>query len=242
MGMSYFISDAHLGAESQEKERAKREKLLSFLDYTTSAENLFILGDFFDFWFDYKTVIFREYFDILCKLAELVQKGVKVHFFGGNHDWWAFEGGILSEIGVKVYHSPAEIVVDGKKFFMGHGDGIAPSDWGYRNFLAPLLRNRVSVFLFRLVPPPMAWWISRAVSFTSKLYTQKRNLRLEEEYREFAARKIAENFDFVVFGHLHIPILEKIGGGVYANSGDFFQNFTYLVFDGQNLELKRWER
>ena len=134
MGMSYFISDAHLGAESQEKERAKREKLLSFLDYISSAENLFILGDFFDFWFDYKTVIFREYFDVLCKLAELVQKGVKVHFFGGNHDWWAFEGSILSEIGIDVHRRPAEIIIDGKRFFMGHGDGIAPSDWDTETF------------------------------------------------------------------------------------------------------------
>ncbi len=242
MALSYFISDVHLGAESRQREEAKREKLVRLLTSLDSADNLFILGDFFDFWFDYGSVLFREYFDILCVLRSLSRSGVKMHFFGGNHDWWAFDGGILArEIGAKIYRRPAEILIESKRFFLAHGDGIARSDWGYRNLLAPVLRNPVSIALFRLVPPPVAWMVAKLVSSSSKLYTQKRNLRFEAEYEEFARAKIAGGVDFVIFGHLHIPILKQIDGGVYANCGDFFQNFTYIVFDGEKLHLRRFE-
>jgi len=241
MGKSFFISDVHLGAEPFDKEIGKRTKLARFFKkiLDDDTENLFILGDFFDFWFDYRKTIFREYFDILCRLQEIVRMGVKIHFFGGNHDWWMFEDGFFArELDAKIYHKPTAVEIHSKKFFIGHGDGIAPSDWGYRNLLAPILRNPISIFLFRLIPSEWARSISKRVSSTSKLYTQERNLHFELEYEEFARKKIADGIDYVIFGHLHLPTLKKIDGGIYANSGDFYQNFTYIVFDGENLELK----
>ncbi|MCD6595883.1 UDP-2,3-diacylglucosamine diphosphatase [bacterium] len=240
MGKSFFISDVHLGAESSEKEIDKRAKLIRFLELISdeNAQNLFILGDFFDFWFDYKKIIFREYFDILCQLKKLAQNGVQIHFFGGNHDWWMFENGFFArELDAKIYYEPTIIEINSKIFLLGHGDGIAPSDWGYRNLLAPILRNPVSIFLFRLIPAEYARSISRIVSSKSKLYTQERNLHFETEYEEFARTKIADGIDYVIFGHLHLPTLKKIDSGIYANSGDFYQNFTYIVFDNETLEL-----
>jgi len=240
MGKIFFISDAHLGVESLSKETAKLEKLHKFFKIAaTESDTLIILGDFFDFWFDYKTVCLTEYFEILCELRNLNSSGVEILFFGGNHDWWASEKGILGkDIGMKIYKEPTILEFYNKKFFLGHGDGIAQSDWGYRVFLRPILRNRISTFLFRLLPAEWARSIAKIVSSANKLYIKKVTPEFEKEYKDFAKNTISDGIEFVILGHIHKPQINIFSDGVYAHTGDFFEHFSYLVFDGANLELK----
>ena len=240
----FFISDAHIGAESSEQERIKTEKLFRFFDIVASEGSaVYILGDFFDFWFDYRKVIPSKYFKILCKLASLADAGVEIHIFGGNHDWWMKKNGFFARnFGIKIHPKPMRTKIFGKRFFLAHGDGIAPSDWGYRDILCPILRNPLSVWLFGLLPAEWGLALAKLVSSSSKLYTEKRNLRFEQEYENFAQKIIADGVDYVVMGHLHIVVNAKLNGGIYANIGDFFKNFSYAEFDGEKFEIKTIEQ
>lgn len=234
---SYFISDAHIGAECEEKEAAKREKLLKFFELVEKdGKLLFILGDFFDFWFEYSTVVHKKYFEILCRLKNISDKSIEVNFLCGNHDLWA--GKSFEEItGAKVHNKILERDICGKKFFLSHGDGIAKCDWGYRLFLKPLLKCPVLISLFRLIHPDLAWKISRIISSSSRLYNEKRNLKFEDEYKEFAKKLLSQKFDFVVLGHIHTPQKIEFDSGTYILLGDFFKNFTYGVFDGSSFSI-----
>jgi len=239
----FFISDAHIGAGDIQQENLKLDKLKKFADIAIAeGETLFILGDFFDFWFEYKRTVFIRNFDALCILKKIADAGVQMHFFGGNHDWWMKKKGFFhNELNAKVYRKPATIEIRGKKFFLAHSDGIAPSDWGYRNILKPILRNPLSVWLFRLLPSAIAWRLANFVSSGSRLYTKKRNLRFEKECEEFAQKKIQEGFDFVILAHTHFAVVHQFDNGIYMNIGEFFEQFNYAEFDGNNLILKRIE-
>ena len=242
MKKAFFISDAHIGAESPQRERSKAEKLNKFFDIVKSdGKILFILGDFFDFWFDYKKIIFSEHFPVLKELADVSGAGIEIHIFGGNHDWWMQQNGFLGrEIGATIHRKPTTMNILDKKFFLAHGDGIAPSDWGYRNLLCPILRNPVSVFLFGLLPAEWGFSLAKLVSSSSKLYTEKRNLRFEREYEDFARKMIEERgIDYVIMGHLHLPLEKNFNKGKYVNIGDFYKNFTYATFDGKDIKIER---
>jgi len=243
MRKAFFISDVHLGVESQQRERLKTEKLDKFFNTVEKeGEQLFILGDFFDFWFDYRSVIFADYFQVLCKLKRVAESGTKIHIFGGNHDWWFSKKGFFSKkLNAEIYNNPAVVEIFGKKFFLAHGDGIAPSDRGYRWLLKPILRNPISIWLFGLLPAELGRILARITSSGSKLYTEKRNLSFEREYEEFAHEKLRQDTDFVIMGHLHIPTVIKFEEGTYINSGDFYKNFSYVEFDGYELMLKKIE-
>ncbi len=251
MGLAFFISDAHIGAEDEDRRERKNRMLAKFFEKVyREGEVLFIVGDFFDFWFDYKAVLFTEHFEALCWLHRLAQRGVELHVFGGNHDWWFRDDGFFAQkLSAKIYREPSVVELFGRRFLIGHGDGLARSDWSYRLLLRPLLRNRLLVSLFRLVPAEWARALARLVSAGSRTCAEKydlkrkRNERFEPEYEEFARRALAEDVDFVVLGHLHIPVVKEFEGGVYVNLGDFFENFTYGRYDGDTgrFELLRIE-
>ncbi len=242
MSKAYFISDSHFGAETPEREAHKREMFARFASQIENDAQLFILGDFFDFWFDYNTIVLREFVPLLFELKKLTSRGVKVKFFGGNHDWWVSHTGILAhECGIEFFANATEIEILGARFFIGHGDGIAPSDWGYRVLLKPFLRNRVNIALFKLIPASVARALARKVSSSSKLYTQERNAHFEGEYRSFAQKLFEQNIDHVIFGHLHLPIFETFeqNGKIhfYCNTGDFYKNFSYAIFENARLHF-----
>lgn len=243
MGKVFFISDAHIGAESPERERMKQDKLSQFFNIVAEeAVALYILGDFFDFWFDYRKTIFCEHFDALCALTAIADKGIDIHIFGGNHDWWIGKKGYLSKrLSARTYDKPTLCEIMEKKLFIGHGDGIAPSDWGYRNILCPILRNPVSIWLFGLLPAEWGLALAKMASSSSRLYNEKRNFKLEREYEEFAHKKLQDGADYVIFGHLHLPIMKEYDCGTYVNIGDFFRNFSYAVFDGEKISLRQIE-
>ena len=235
---TYFFSDAHLGLGSLEENRERELRLIRFLDFIKrDAEQIFIVGDLFDYWFEYKTVVPKKYFRLFAKLAELTERGIGISFIAGNHDFWVKDY-FRDELGMDVHLEPIEIEIRGKKFFIHHGDGLLKDDIGYK-ILKIILRNKLNIFLYSLIHPDISGWIARWSSRTSRRYTSKRTYE-GNGMTEFAAQKLKEGFDFVVMGHNHVPSHQKIGNGVYVNLGDWIFKNTYAVFDGKQLELKKW--
>lgn len=230
----YFISDAHLGAEEKEKEKIKEEKLVSFLNrIKADGESLYILGDMFEFWFEYKNVIPKDHFKILSKLKALIDSGMKVNYVVGNHDFWL--GDFLTEqIGIRIFKDPIDVNHQGKKIFIAHGDGLAKWDWGYR-ILKRILRNRVNIFLYRQISPDISYPLAKFVAGKSRTQADRREVSYLDDYRNFAYAKIRQGFDAVILAHTHVPALENLTRcsvdslrrGIYLNIGDWFRHFTY---------------
>jgi UDP-2,3-diacylglucosamine hydrolase len=237
---TYFFSDAHLGIGTKEEDREKERVLIRFLDTVErDGEHLFIVGDLFDYWFEYRTVVPKGYFRLFSKLADLSEAGIKVMYLAGNHDFW-LRTYFRDELGMEVYPDPIERVILGKRFYIHHGDGLLKTDTGYR-ILKRVLRNKINIFLFSLVHPDLAGRIARWSSQKSRQHTSKRSFE-GGDMVEFAEGKIGEGFDFVVMGHHHVPCVRNIGSGVYVNLGDWITEQTYAVFDGKRMSLKKWSK
>jgi len=233
----YFFSDAHLGEADKSKEELKIKKIFSFLDIVKNdGEKLFILGDLFDFWFEYKHAIPKEHLRLVFHLAALIESGVEVHYMSGNHDFWL--GEFLSrEAGIIIHRDYYETTEQGKRLFLIHGDGIATSDWGYR-ILKRILRSRVNIWLYQKLPADWGIPLAKWVSSSSRSYTRGRPPRFLKDYEKYAARKIAEGYDAVIIGHLHHPILQDYEGGTYLNTGDFIEHFSYGRMEAGKLTLE----
>ena len=235
----YFFSDAHLGIGSIDEDRAKEHRLIDFLSSIQhDAEAVYIVGDLFDYWFEYRTVIPKNYFRLLAKLAELADLGIELHFIVGNHDFWMKEY-FTEEFGMKVYTEPIEATLHGKRFYIHHGDGLLKDDLGYK-ILKKILRNKVNIFLYSLIHPDITGGIARWSSRTSRKYTSNRSYE-GSGMGEFAAKKIQEGFDFVIMGHNHVPSRQNIGKGTYINLGDWITSNTYAVYNNTTLNLCAWK-
>lgn len=235
----FFFSDVHLGLHEVQSEREKERRLLSFLDHVQKqAEQVFILGDLFDYWFEYKYVVPRGYHHVLSKLGTLVENDIKVHYLAGNHDFW-LKDFFPNDLGIPVYKDPVSIELYGKKFYLHHGDGLAVNDTGYR-ILKKILRSPISIFLFSLVHPDVTAPIARGSSRTSRAYTGTKDYGETDGMVRYATEKIQQGFDFVIMGHRHQPLEQQIGNGRYINLGDWITFNTYGEYDGRTFELKRW--
>jgi len=240
MRKTYFFSDAHLGIGTPEEDRAKERTIVRFLETVAlDGERLFILGDLFDYWFEYRTVVPKGYFRLFTALANLTESGVKVSYLAGNHDFWIATY-FRDELGMEVFPDPIEQTLHGRRFYLHHGDGLLKSDTGYR-ILKRILRNRTNIALFSLLPPDLATRIARGTSNTSRRHTSKKVYE-GNDMVEFAERKIREGFDYVVMGHNHQSLYRNIGSGVYVNLGDWINERTYAVFDGTTLKLEQWTK
>ncbi|APF17021.1 metallophosphoesterase [Caldithrix abyssi DSM 13497] len=235
---AYFISDLHLGAREIENPELQRERVNGlFAQILKDATHLFVVGDFFDFWFEYKTVIPKQYFPVLFYLQKMREKGIEVHYLAGNHDF--FLGTFFDRyLDVKTHADEAVVELKSKRFFIFHGDGVDPDDKGYR-ILKRILRSAFNQKLFRLIHPDLGIRLAKLVSGTSRKYN-KVNLkkRSEDAYVRFAEQKFAEGFDYVVMGHRHNPLVHEAQGKKYVNLGDWIVNYSYAVFDGNDLKLK----
>ncbi len=244
----YFLSDFHLGAPNAEASLVREKKIIKFLDGIKSdAAQIFIVGDLFDFWFEYKKVVPKGYVRILGKIAELTDAGIPVHFFVGNHDMW-MKDYFQKELNVPVYFEPAKFEFNNKKFFIGHGDGLGPGDHGYK-FIKKVFRNRFSNFLFGILPPYIGIALADYFSRKSRAQTGKVNeifLGEDKEWLIIYCKEVLKDshFDFLIFGHRHLPIdfniknKEGQPNSRYINLGDWINYFSYAVFDGSDLELK----
>ena len=242
----YFLSDFHLGAPDEKSSLLREKKIIAFLNtITADAEQIFIMGDLFDFWFEYKTVVPKGFVRILGKLAEITDSGIPVHFFVGNHDMW-MKDYFQKELNIPVYFEPVPFEFHGKKFLLGHGDGLGPGDHGYK-FIKKIFRNKLAHFLFGILPPAIGMGLANFFSKKSRAKTgQSEEVFLGEEnewllvYSKNILQK--EPFDFFIFGHRHlpldIPLNEK---SRYINLGDWIKYNSYAVFDGNQLELKYYQ-
>ncbi|MFH0989201.1 MAG: UDP-2,3-diacylglucosamine diphosphatase [bacterium] len=234
----YFFSDAHLGIGSKEEETQKERAIIRFLDFVRfHGSELYIVGDLFDYWFEYSTVVPKGYFRLFTKLSELTEAGIHITFIVGNHDAWAGQY-FIEELGIEVSRYPIERTIMGKRFLIHHGDGLLKKDTGY-HILKRILRNRINIFLYSLLHPDLTGGIARWSSRKSRKYTSNKHYE-EDDMVKFAEQKIREGFDYIVMGHNHTSQLRNIGQGRYVNLGDWIINSTYAEFDGEHLLLKQW--
>ena len=237
-GKTYFFSDAHLGLGTKIEDRAKEDRIISFLnEVKKDGEALFILGDLFDYWFEYKTVVPKGYFRLFAKLAELSARKITITYLAGNHDFWVKDY-FAEELGIEIVRDPVERIIAGKRFYLHHGDGLVRDDAGYR-LLKRVLRNKFNIWLFSLVHPDWTSALARWSSKTSRQYTSGRKYE-QSDMDEFAEHKIADGYDFVIMGHHHQSTFQRYGKGVYVNLGDWIRENTYAVFDGKRITLKQW--
>ncbi|QAA82335.1 UDP-2,3-diacylglucosamine diphosphatase [Aequorivita sp. H23M31] len=241
----YFSSDNHLGAPTMVESMPREKIFVKWLDtIKDDAHTIFLLGDLFDFWFEYRTVVPKGFVRTLGKLAELRDSGIQIYFFVGNHDLWMndyFE----TELNIPVFHKPMEFVFNEKTFFIGHGDGKGPGDKGYKR-MKKVFINPVSKWFFRWLHPDIGVRVAQHLSVKNKLISgddDKEFLGEEKEWlAQYSKRKLEnKHYDFFVFGHRHLPMEIKIAdNSTYFNLGDWINHFTYGVFDGEKFELKEF--
>ena len=236
-----FICDAHLGSGTNEEE--KQRLLISFLDSLRGDEvsTLYILGDLFDFWFEYKSVILSRYFMFLTALAGAVKRGVDIHLIVGNHDYWAGDF-LKNSVGLTIHYAPIEIELNGKQAFLCHGDGLNPYDHGYL-VLKALIRNRAVLWLVRWIHPDLLHAFARRFSrFSRQSVSVAGKLREDDGIKRFALRKLSEGIDIVIAGHSHMLHDEThfINGksGRYFNIGEMQERFSYLEYSAGRFNIK----
>lgn len=238
----YFISDLHLGAPDYDSSLVREKKFVQWLDkIALDAEELFIVGDLFDFWFEYKKAVPRGFVRVLGKLAELADKGLKISVFTGNHDMWIFDY-LPKEIGCTVFREPITREFNGKKFYIGHGDGLGPGDHGYK-FIKKVFANPICQWLFARLHPNFGIGLADFWSKKSRKHTggdDAKFLGEENEWLAIYSKEILEkeHFDYFIFGHRHLPLDIKLtSNSTYVNLGDWINYFSYGFFDGKNLHL-----
>ena len=242
----YFVSDHHFGAPDRTSSLVRERKFVKLLDeIKPNASELYILGDLFDVWYEYKHVVPKGFVRILGKLAEYVDDGIPIHFFVGNHDMWMIDY-LETEIGAKVYYHPKTISLGSKKIFVGHGDGLGPKDKGYKR-MKKVFRNPFFQWLYRWLHPDLGIPFARYLSLKNKLISGSEDINYDGPDREwlfqYAKRKLkTEHFDYFVFGHRHLPLEISLNPkSTYINIGDWITHYTYGVFDGLKLSLKHWK-
>ncbi len=241
----YFISDVHLGAPALSNNHERELLFVAWLDkIKDDAEQLFLLGDIFDFWFEYKKVAPRGFTRALGKIAELADSGVEVHYFTGNHDIWVFDY-LPKELGVILHRDEYRVNLWGKRFFLAHGDGLDPTDKGY-NLLKKIFTNKPLQWLFARLHPNFAFTLAHKWSERSRLTKGivGEGFKNEDEglYKFSKSILEKEHFDFFIFGHRHVLVDLPIGqGSEFILLGEWISLFSYGVFDGEKFELKKYE-
>jgi UDP-2,3-diacylglucosamine hydrolase len=249
--MIYFASDFHFGIPDRNGSLKREGIFIDWLERVKKdATAIYLLGDLFDFWFEYKTVIPKGYVRLFGKLAELVDSGIEIHLFKGNHDLWAFSY-LEDEIGIRLHRKSEISVLGSKKFYLSHGDGTGPGDNGYK-FLKRVFENRFNQFLYRWIHPDLGTRLGSYFSNRSRLTKilkegteLRRSSELAKEPIVIFSQEMAKEdptIDYFIFGHVHFPeILPLSGKATCIILGDWVQHFTYAQFDGENIGLKKFD-
>lgn len=242
----YFASDFHLGAPNDEVSLEREKRIIRWLDeIKKDATEIFLVGDIFDFWFEYKRAIPRGFVRLQGKIAEITDSGIPVHVFTGNHDMWIFDY-LPKELGVLLHRNPIVREWKGKKFYIGHGDGLGPGDRGYK-FLKKVFASKFCQWSFARLHPNLGIWLADLSSKKSRAATgdaDEKFLGEENEWLAIYSREYLkkEHIDFFVFGHRHLPIQMQVGNdSTYFNLGEWINYNTYLVFNGSQCELLEWK-
>lgn len=242
----YFASDFHLGVPNHAASRAREDRIVSWLDQISNdAAEIYLVGDLFDFWFEYKTVIPKGFVRLQGKIAALCDSGIPVHVFTGNHDMWMF-GYLEKELGVTLHYSPIQCEIFGKKLLIGHGDGLGPGDYGYK-FIKKVFANRFFQWCFARLHPNFGIGVADFMSRRSRAKTGN----TEDEYlgdnKEYLVQYCQEMItkepiDYFIFGHRHLPIEMRIGATAkYINLGDWIRYKTYAKLSPEGISLEKFE-
>lgn len=243
----YFASDNHLGAPTSQLSNPREKKFVRWLESIRGdAAAIFLLGDLFDFWFEYNTVVPKGFTRTLGKLAEITDSGIPVYYFVGNHDLW-MNGYFEEELNIPVYHRPQVFQLNQKKFFIGHGDGLGPGDKGFKR-MKKVFTNPVAKWFFRWLHPDLGVRMAQYFSVKNRMISGDEDVRFLGEDKEwlvqYAKKKLeSEHFDYFVFGHRHLPL--DIGlseDSRYINLGDWIGYYSYGVFEGEKLRLAYFEK
>lgn len=242
----YFASDQHLGAPTRAESLVREKKFVAWLDeIKKDAGIIFLIGDLFDLWMEYKTVVPKGFTRTLGKLAEISDSGIPIYFFVGNHDLW-MHGYFEEELNIPVYHKPQQYSINGTSFFIGHGDGLGPNDIGYKR-MKKIFTNTLCQWLFRWLHPDIGVRLAQYLSVENKIISSKEDVQFISEDREwlvdYCRRKLeTQHYDHFIFGHRHLPLEISLNDSSrYTNTGDWVSYFTYAVFDGEQLNLKTYQ-
>ena len=241
----YFASDFHLGAPSNEDSLCREKKIIAWLSaIEKDAKSIYLVGDIFDFWFEYKHAIPKGFVRLQGKIIELTEKGIPVHFFLGNHDMWMFDY-FKQELGVEIHPNELEIEINQKTFYIAHGDGLGPGDNGYK-FIKKIFRNPFCQWVFARFHPNFGIPLAKYFSKTSRISTGDDDTHLNSLEKEWlyqftkSAQK-EKHRDFYIFGHRHLPLKFELQNTTYFNLGEWLNFCTFGRFDGEYFELMQWE-
>ncbi|MGY3053337.1 UDP-2,3-diacylglucosamine hydrolase [Pedobacter sp. UYEF25] len=242
----YFASDFHLGSPTYEKSREREARIVRWLDVIEpTCSELFLMGDIFDFWFEYAKVIPKGFIRFQGKIARMADAGIKIYFFKGNHDMWVkdyFE----EELGLKIISDEFVMERNGKKFFLHHGDGLGPGDNKYK-FLRKVFRNKLSQWLFERIHPNFGIGLANAWANQSRAASmnEEKFLGADREWLALYSKEQLEraHYDYFIFGHRHLPIEIELGkGSKYVNIGEWLGHNSYGIFDGKDLTIEYFEK
>lgn len=241
----YFASDFHLGVPSAEESLKREKRIISWLNHIQEdACEIYLVGDIFDFWFEYRHAIPKGFVRLQGKIAELTDKGIPVYFFTGNHDMWMFDY-FERELGVKIYREPVFKVFNDRKFLIGHGDGLGPGDRGYK-FIKKVFAAKWSQWLFARMHPNFGIGLANYFSRKSRIATGDTDSKFLGEDKEWLVQYCKEQEqinpqDYYIFGHRHLPMNIRINErATYINLGEWIHYNTYGVFDGADVHLLEW--
>lgn len=242
----YFASDFHLGAPSYEASREREQRIVEWMDSIfPDCKELYLVGDLFDFWFEYKKAIPKGFVRLQGKIAQFSDAGISVHVFTGNHDMWMFDY-LPQELGVELHRKPIRKTYNGKEFLIGHGDGLGPGDHGYK-FIKKVFASPLAQWLFARLHPNFGISLADFWSGKSRAANQENDEKFLGEENEWLAIYCKEylkkeHIDYFIFGHRHLPLDLKVGeNSRYLNLGEWINYQTYAVFDGEELKLEKWK-
>jgi len=243
-GKIYFVSDVHLGAPALNNNRFREKLFVEWLDVVKGdADALYLLGDIFDFWFEYRKVIPRGFTRVLGRLAEIADRGIPVHYFTGNHDLWIFDY-LPGEIGLTLHRQEYFTEILGKKFFLAHGDGLDPGEKGYL-FMKRMFMNKGLQWLFARLHPNFAFFLAHRWSESSRLAQNDKEKEFKvknESIYQFALDFLEKEWaDYFIFGHRHRMVdVEMKEGARFILLGDWVTYFSYGLFDGETFKLNKF--
>ena len=242
----YFASDFHLGVPDADSSLEREKRIVRWLDHIKQdASEIYLIGDVFDFWFEYKQAIPKGFARIQGKIAEITDSGIPVHWFTGNHDMWIFDY-LPKELGVTMHGKPITREYAGKRFFIGHGDGLGPGDKGYK-FIKKVFASKLCQWLFARIHPNLGIRIGKYWSGKSRISKhgkEEEYLGDDKEWLVIYAKQVLEkeHFDYFIFGHRHLPLeVQLTDKSTYINLGEWVNYTSYAVFNGEGLEMKSFE-
>jgi len=243
----YFASDFHLGSPNHTESRIREDRIVRWLTFIeASCSELFLMGDVFDFWFEYRTVVPKGYIRLQGKLAAMSDAGIKIYFFKGNHDMWV-DDYFTMEMGIQIISDELVIHRGGKSFYLHHGDGLGPGDANYR-ILRKIFRNPVCQWLFSVLPPRIGLGIANGWSSQSRkvnVLVEEPYIGEENEWLAIYSREVLQkqHYDYFIYGHRHRPMIINLNDkSQYYNTGEWFSYNSYVYFDGKELHLEYFEK